>query len=432
MKKSFRDECLRQPRWLTMAPKRRVDSPAKVACRRGAANRLEHSTRAKAKQKIPSKPTKTAWNKQSKLNKTDRQHLYIPRDDVALFLAVLVWFTEPVYAATIWICMVTSRRISETLRLRSSDICLAGGESCDEPHVLFEVKDEDMEFDGMGKLGGSCVVARIAPQAVVTMRALRTHGLDWAILDPLVPFQSTHADVFEEVAVASKSRHNKWVLPLVDSSASGDAAQLLFPALKKSSTPWMSRQAVWMAVHKARSAMHKLTGKRRYNPSVRFNGAHVTVHGATRHTAAALLQFNRGRALKERPSDEAVLEVQQRHDADTYRKHYFHTDSSEVAAALDYAWEPTQFVATGAAAASDTLASGGNVDNDRGSLASPSSARATVLSIEPSAPSFPKGDVMYHSRNAWRKAKRREGLKQWLEGAQASSAQRLDSDVPEL
>ena len=39
----------------------------------------------------------------------------------------------------------------------------------------------------------------------------------------------------------------------------------------------------------------------------------MTVHGATRHASAALLQFNNTRELKEQPSDEAALEVQQRH-----------------------------------------------------------------------------------------------------------------------
>ena len=130
--------------------------------------------------------------------------------------------------------MVTSRRISETLRLRSSDIFLAGGEPCDEPHVLYETKDEDSTFAGMGKLGGSSVVARIAPQAVVTMRALQTQGLHWAILVPLASFQSTHAHVFDHAAAENKkTTKKKWVLPAGDGSASGDLARLLFPAKKK-------------------------------------------------------------------------------------------------------------------------------------------------------------------------------------------------------
>ena len=75
---------------------------------------------------VPSgnKAKKKPWNKGAKLGKSDLQHLFIPRDDYALFLAVAIYFAGPKYAMALWLTMATSRRISETLRLHGDDAYL--------------------------------------------------------------------------------------------------------------------------------------------------------------------------------------------------------------------------------------------------------------------------------------------------------------------
>ena len=78
----------------------------------------------RAKSKAPgrgctrSKP----WNKGLHQTKPGKQHVFIPRDQIALFLAVALYWPGPKYACVLWLTLVTSRRISETLLLRGTDM----------------------------------------------------------------------------------------------------------------------------------------------------------------------------------------------------------------------------------------------------------------------------------------------------------------------
>ena len=81
-----------------------------------------------------------------------------------------------------------------------------------------------------------------------------------------------------------------------------------------------------------------LTGRRRWN--VRFKGSHVTVHGATRHTASALLLSGPKGA---KCSDHVIMEIQQRHDVGTFKRHYCHAHEEDVAEALENASVPVSF-----------------------------------------------------------------------------------------
>ena len=62
------------------------------------------------------------WNAGMKQQKTDRQHVFVPREDIELFYATLVYFAGPAIAVAVWLAMVTSRRISETLQCRGNDL----------------------------------------------------------------------------------------------------------------------------------------------------------------------------------------------------------------------------------------------------------------------------------------------------------------------
>ena len=84
----------------------------------------------------------------------------------------------------------------------------------------------------------------------------------------------------------------------------------------------MARQSVSDAVTRIRDVMWALTHQRRWNPSNQYRGSRVTVHGATRHTSSALLLFNKDKPSMQRPTETTILEVQQRADARTWRKHY--------------------------------------------------------------------------------------------------------------
>eukprot|EP00969_Alexandrium_andersonii_P236639 10446803-Alexandrium_andersonii.AAC.1 len=63
------------------------------------------------------------------------------------------FYPGPVYAAALWLCVITSRRISETLRLRGSDVHLSGGEDHDYPYARFAERSVDTAFPRLGKLG---------------------------------------------------------------------------------------------------------------------------------------------------------------------------------------------------------------------------------------------------------------------------------------
>ena len=74
-----------------------------------------------------------AWNKGGKVSRLNKQHVCVPRDQLALLSAVALWWAGPVYAAILWLALCTSRRISETLLLRGCDIQLSGGTYYDQP-----------------------------------------------------------------------------------------------------------------------------------------------------------------------------------------------------------------------------------------------------------------------------------------------------------
>ena len=99
----------------------------------------------RAKSKAPgrgctrSKP----WNKGLHQTKTCKQHVFIPRDQIALFLAVALYWAGPKCACVLWLTLVTSRRISETLLLRGTDIRVQGGEEHDSGHILFQRRPQD-------------------------------------------------------------------------------------------------------------------------------------------------------------------------------------------------------------------------------------------------------------------------------------------------
>ena len=61
------------------------------------------------------KVTRSAWNKGKKPSKTNKQHIFIPRDHLSLYFACALYFAGPIYCAALWVCLITSRRISETL-----------------------------------------------------------------------------------------------------------------------------------------------------------------------------------------------------------------------------------------------------------------------------------------------------------------------------
>ena len=110
---------------------------------------------------------------------------------------------------------------------------------------------------------------------------------------------------------------------------------MLFPVLKRSKQPWMTRQSVWNSVDRTRLVMYELTCSRRYHQGTKFRGARVCVHGATRHTGAALLMFN-PTTSNAPPSETTIMELQQRNDLRTFRRHYCHAHEHQVQAALAY------------------------------------------------------------------------------------------------
>ena len=105
----------------------------------------------------------------------------------------------------------------------------------------------------------------------------------------------------------------------------------------------MARQSVSDAVTRIRDVMWALTHQRRWNPSNQYRGSRVTVHGATRHTSSALLLFNKDKPSMQRPTETTILEVQQRADARTWRKHYCHAHDDEVKEALEFGSAPSPF-----------------------------------------------------------------------------------------
>lgn len=372
------------------------------------------------------KSKRTPWNKGKKMGKSDLQHLFVPKEEVQLFLAVTLWFAGPKYALVLWLTMVTSRRISETLRLHAEDFYLNGGPHHDSPHVLFLKKKEESKFAGNGKLGADTVVARLAQDASETLQEIMKSNIERCVLPALRQYEASHSSLFE-----SPEHH-----PLSTEPYAWPSSGRLFPAsTKKAKRPWMARQSVSLALSRARRAMFALTGKRRWNGD--FMGSHVTVHGATRHTAAALLMGGKA-------TEPAIMEIQQRHDVGTFRRHYCHAQEKDVVEALENASLPVSFQAKSLQAvdhlACQTAPAGGNGscpampkpptmevkkgswDGDgKNTVPCPVSNGDTFSATAPAqASSAARDDPLPAmqdspkcSRNAWRKRKRRDGLKAW-------------------
>ena len=88
--------------------------------------------------------------------------------------------------------------------------------------------------------------------------------------------------------------------------------------------------------------MYAFTRNRRWSPSEKCLGNRVTVHGATRHTSAALLLF-RGDSDVQPPSESVIMEIQQRSDLKVFRQHYYHCDETAVRDGLEFATVPSPF-----------------------------------------------------------------------------------------
>ena len=147
---------------------------------------------------------KKPWNKGKKMSKTDLQHLLVPREELTLFLAVALFFAGPKYVMVLWVTMVTSRRISEAFQ--GCDVFLDGGFTHDAPHILFQKREENKYYKGLGKLGADKVVARLAPDVLSTLRDGIAKGVERCVLPPLEPFQQSHPNKLLVPASAADQR----------------------------------------------------------------------------------------------------------------------------------------------------------------------------------------------------------------------------------
>ena len=180
---------------------------------------------------------KAPWNKGQKMSKSDMQHLFIPREDYELFLAVALYFAGPKYVMAFWLTMVTSRRISETLRLHGEDVFLEGGTHHDSPHILFKKRPEEEQYPGAGKLRGKYVVARLAPDARATLEQVMNSNLERALLPALKPFEMSHPQVFQDKYPMAAGAF-KWP----------NGSGYIFPAATKKprSHGWLGNQSHWL------------------------------------------------------------------------------------------------------------------------------------------------------------------------------------------
>ena len=159
----------------------------------------EKKSRASTKPKAKGRgcTRSTPWNKGVRQTKTSKQHLFIPRDQIPLFLAVALYWAGPKYACVLWLTLVTSRRISETLLLRGTDIRVQGGEDHDAGHILFQRRPQDDNLGGSGKLGSEEVVARLSKDAIAAIQQLCTDGLEHELRPVLEPFKVAAPLIFQ-------------------------------------------------------------------------------------------------------------------------------------------------------------------------------------------------------------------------------------------
>ena len=369
--------------------------------------------KSKMRRKVPgSKAKKKPWNFGKKHSVSKAQHIIVDRKDVDLWLAALLYIAGPVYAVSMYLGLVTGRRISEIVRLRGKDFCLSGGELCDHPYIRIEAREHEKQQPGLGKVPDGCAVARIGKCVIDSIEGLLQHGLSlsWECRDALEPYKLKHKDIFDKVKPMSKKKFMP--APLEEDA-------LWFPAVGPSKQKWRTRQSIWNGVKATRSFMFKITGKRCFNPDPKFNGSHVHVHGATRHSNAALLMWNPD-SKQNAPNQTTILELQQRADAQTFRKHYMHAAEKEIQAALHFGsiGSPFMVVATGSLPGKSAEPLGVERDSQEPTpavAALPSSSNGPEAE-HPSLPEDTEGkQVKSHcSRNAWRKAKRKAGKAQHL------------------
>ena len=228
---------------------------------------------------------------------------------------------------------MTSRRISETLLLRGTDIRVQGGEEHDAGHILFQRRRQDDSLGGSGKPGAEKVVARLSKDAIAGIQELCSDGLEHELRPILEPFKVAVPLIFQ-MKPLNKDRFQ------LDT----DSENFVFATASKKQgcRPNMSRQSVSEALKVIRKVMFQITGNRRYNPTSKFQGSRVTVHGATRHTSASLLLSNK-HSDEKGPSEHVILEIQQRSDARVFWKHYYYAEEEQVEAALEYDAAPSLF-----------------------------------------------------------------------------------------
>ena len=371
------------------------------------------------KKRATGKPVKRPWNKDRKQTVADSSNVFVEYEDLQLFWACLLFCCGPVYLAAVWLTMSTSRRISEILRVRGRDFHLDGGGFCDDPHVLVKERPQDKKKPGLGKIRGKVAIARLSKTTISTIRTILAEGLPWACWPILEKYRSSHGEMFTKNKPTTKKSFRPGAL---------EKDNLWFPARRTSKTSWMSRQSCWNAVAKTREFMYGLTGKRCFNPDAIFNGSHTTLHGATRHTAATLLLFNPGALQQEPPSEAVVLNVQQRLDVTTFRRHYTHCRVSQVRNAVEYAAVPLKEMPS---ATSTAGTDNGHCESSQEVSRESSSASAQLLSHQniglpgtakrgaPPAQHEEEAKPAAHqpgaakkcSRSAWRKVQRRAGKK---------------------
>lgn len=273
------------------------------------------------------------------MTRSDRQWLHVPRQDMELFFGVLLYWSGPVYAFCVWLAMSTSRRASEILSLRACDIFTEGGPHHDRPYVLLQKCAADTGIKpGMGKLGCDEVAARISQEAVATIVSIRKNGLERVQTEAVAKYSRKIIELnLQKKSCPAPARYG-WPK---------ESDGLLFPSFRtrrsSRSTAWMTRQSTWNAIKSTREIMFALTAKKRYQPAAQFS--HVTLHGATRHSSAALFleKPSSTASTQERPSVECILEIQDRQDRKTFEKHYFHLGQQEMDDAIAYASVPNPF-----------------------------------------------------------------------------------------
>lgn len=179
---------------------------------------------------------------------------------------------------------------------------------------MFQRRPQDDSLGGSGKPGAEKVVARLSKDAIAGIQQLCSDGLEHELRPILEPFKVAVPLIFQ-MKPLNKDRFQ------LDT----DSENFVFATASKKQgcRPNMSRQSVSEALKVIRKVMFQITGNRRYNPTSKFQGSRVTVHGATRHTSASLLLSNK-HSDEKGPSEHVILENQQRSDARVFWKHYYY------------------------------------------------------------------------------------------------------------